>query len=230
MLSAVRIAPSAKGQAGAVLRASHTLSCGLIIAALLQRSCYHTQLTSERPRAQRGQRAQGHTAHQVAGLGGLHSSGPFPRRVHALEQLGMQCPLLSPTVCVSECERLCVRPQPAPPCQWVFTMGHSVSAVGRWGRGDAPRFCGYREAPVTPSAFVDESPPHGESRGTAACLARVSNPFSLFSEVVALRMLPPAREASNGHMSPSARLLHVPGDGQPSGNREGSVVVICTPR
>ena len=154
---------------------------------------------------------------------------PFPRRAHALQPLDMQCPLLSPAVCVSECEPLCVRPQPAPPCQCVFTMGHSVSAVGRWGRGDAPRFCGYREAPVTPSACVDESPPHGESRGTAACLARVSNPFSLFSAVVALWMFPPAYEASNGHISPSTRIFRVPGDGQPSGNREGSAVVICTP-
>ena len=61
ILSVVRIAHSAKGQAGAVLRASHTLSCGLIIAALLQRSCYHTQLTSKRPRAQRAMGPRSHS-------------------------------------------------------------------------------------------------------------------------------------------------------------------------
>lgn len=73
-----------------------------------------------------------------------------------------------------------------------------------------------------PSACVDVSPPHRETRGSAACLARVSNPFSLFSKVVPLRVSRPAREGSDGHTSPSTRVFRVPGDGQPSGHQEAS--------
>lgn len=128
----------------------------------------------------------------------------------------MQSPM-STTACVSVCVRVHARAHAGVP-----TAGSSLLVGLHNGSQRAPRICGYREAPVTPSASVDVSPPHGETRGTAACLARVSNPFSLFSKVVPLRVSPPAREGSDGHTSPSTHIFHVPGDGQPSGYQEAS--------